>query len=93
MHWGAYSDGDSGCYTSEDDYHGVRLLSRGGGGGGDVGRVEVGGGKQWGHLPQCGHAAHVPLTDVLLEGRRPQEHLPVCRHVAEGKRQERRTLR
>ena len=20
MHWGAYSDGDSGCYTSEDDY-------------------------------------------------------------------------
>ena len=29
---------------------------------------------KWGHLLHGGHAAHVPLTDVLVEDRRVREH-------------------
>ena len=45
------------------------------------------GGEMWGHLPHACHTAHVPLTDVLVEGRRQIEHSPARRHAAEGGRE------
>ena len=40
-----------------------------------------------GHLQHVGHTAHVPLADVLVEGRRPVKHISVGRHDAEGGRE------
>ena len=34
------------------------------------GECESPGGEKSGHLRHIGHIAHVPLTDVLVEGRR-----------------------
>ena len=39
------------------------------------------------YLLHVGHAAHVPLTDVLVEGRRLIEHPSVRRHAADGGRE------
>ena len=47
--------------------------------------MEMGGAcETCGYLLHVGHAAHVPLSDVLVEDRRPTEHVPVRRHAAEG---------
>ena len=51
------------------------------------------GGEMWGHLPHVCHTAHVPLTDVLIEGRRLTEHAPVHRHAADGQREGEHTVR
>ena len=40
-----------------------------------------------GHKPYAGRTAHVPLTDVLIEGGRVKEDPPACRHEAEGERE------
>ena len=53
-------------------------------------------GEKWRHLPHVGHAADVPVADVLVKVRRPPEHVTVPRHAAHGmskeRREERRTL-
>ena len=41
-------------------------------------------GEKWRHLLHVGHAADGPVADVLVEGRRPTEHVPVRRHAAHG---------
>jgi len=42
------------------------------------------GGEKWGHLRHVCHTAHVPLTDVLVEGRRAIEHAhPVTEFLVE----------
>ena len=45
------------------------------------------GGEKWGHIPHVRHTAHVPLTDVLVEGICPLEHVTVRRHAADGGRE------
>ena len=41
-------------------------------------------GEKWRHLLHVGHAADSPAADVLVKGRRLQEHVTVRRHVAHG---------
>ena len=40
--------------------------------------------EKWRHLLHVGHAADVPVADVLVKGRRESEHGPVRRHAAHG---------
>jgi len=51
------------------------------------------GGEKWGHLLHVCHTAHVPLTDVLVEGRRLIEHVSERRHAADGGREGDRSIR
>ena len=41
-------------------------------------------GEKWRHLLHVGHAADVPVADVLVKGRRPIEHSTVRRHAPHG---------
>ena len=41
-------------------------------------------GEKWRHLPHVGHAADVPVADVLVKRRRLIEHVTVRRHAAHG---------
>ena len=41
-------------------------------------------GEKWRHLLHVGHAADVPVADVLVKGRRLIEHVTVRRHAAHG---------
>ena len=43
-------------------------------------------GEKWRHLPHVGHAADVPVADVLVKRRRQIEHVTVRRHAAHGMR-------
>ena len=43
-------------------------------------------GEKWRHLPHAGHAADVPVADVLVKRRRLIEHVTVRRHAAHGMR-------
>ena len=43
-------------------------------------------GEKWRHLPHVGHAADVPVADVLVKRRRLLEHVTVRRHTAHGMR-------
>ena len=79
--------------VSEDDYGRNKGTTRRGGGDGDEGECEVTGSEQWGHLLHVGHTAHVPLSDVLVESIRLIEHVPACRHAADGRREGGRTHR
>ena len=45
------------------------------------------GSETWGHLPHDCHTAHVPLTDVLVEGRCAGKHSTVRQHAADGGRE------
>ena len=45
------------------------------------------GSEMWDNLRHLGHTAHVPQTDVLVEGRHPPKHSPVREHAAEGEKQ------
>ena len=45
------------------------------------------------HLPHVGHAADVPVADVLVKVRRFPEHCTVRRHAANRMRKERREER
>ena len=56
MHRGAYSDGDTGLYAEI----GVMVAIGG--------ECKYTGGAKWGHLLHGSHTAHIPLTDVLVEG-------------------------
>jgi hypothetical protein len=40
--------------------------------------------EKWRHLLHGGHAADVPVADVLDKDRCPTEHGPVRRHAAHG---------
>ena len=43
-------------------------------------------GEKWRHLLHVGHAADVPVADVLVKHRRLIEHVTVRRHAAHGMR-------
>ena len=51
------------------------------------------GDEKWGHILHVPHTAHVPLTDVLVEGRRGIEHAPVRRHATARGREGEQTVR
>ena len=41
-------------------------------------------GEKWRHLPHVGHAADVPVADVLVKNRRLIKHATVRRQAAHG---------
>ena len=55
--------------------------------------MSVDGREQWCNLRHVGHTAHVPLTDVLVEGRCAAPHIPVRRHTTDGGREGGHTVR